>query len=85
MSGTQLLILSGILLLSFSVLAIVSPKAFRLALHLLINGIFGILALSILSMLWSSFSIGINLWSVLISTLLGLPGVLLLLFISLFF
>ena len=37
MSGTEALILSGIILLSLSVLAMISPRAFRLALRLLLN------------------------------------------------
>ncbi len=78
MTGIQLLILLGILVLSFSVLALLSPRIFHLALRFLLNTLFGLLALSILSMLWPAFPVGVNLWTLGISTLLGLPGILLL-------
>lgn len=82
MSGVQLLILTGIIILSLSVLAIVSPRAFRYALRLLVNALFGVLALSIVSMLWPIFPIGINLISAAVCALLGLPGALLLILLG---
>ena len=63
MTGIQLLILLGILILSFSVLALLSPRIFHLALRFL---------------LWPAFPVGVNLWTLGTSTLLGLPGILLL-------
>ena len=78
MSGTEALMLSGIILLSLSVLAMISPRAFRLALRLLLNVVFGMLALSIIAEIWPVFPIGVNLWSMLICMLLGLPGLILL-------
>lgn len=82
MSGVQILILTGIIILSLSVLAIVSPRAFRCALRLLVNVLFGVLALSIVSMLWPVFPIGINLLSAAVCALLGLPGALLLILLG---
>ncbi|MBQ7915489.1 MAG: pro-sigmaK processing inhibitor BofA family protein [Firmicutes bacterium] len=78
MTSTQLLILIGIILLSLSVVAIISPKAFCIALKLLLNGLFGILALTITYHFFPQFPVGINFWSILISALLGLPGMVLL-------
>lgn len=85
MTGTQLLILIGIIVLSFSVLAIVSPKGFRLALRFFLNTLFGLFGLSILHMLWPAFPIGVNLWTLMVSTLLGLPGLILLVTIGIWF
>ena len=82
MSGVQLLILTGIIILSLSVLAIVSPRAFRYALRLLVNALFGVLALSIVSMLWPIIPIGINQISAAVCALLGLPGALLLILLG---
>ena len=82
MTAAQLLILAGIIILSLSVFAIISPKAFRIALRFLLNAIFGILALTITYYFFPQFPSGINLWSILISSLLGLPGTLLLFLIG---
>ena len=76
MTGVDLLILTGIIILSLSVFAILSPKVFRIALKLLLNGLFGILALTITYYFRPTFPIGINFWTILISALLGLPGIL---------
>ena len=68
MSGTEALILCGIIILSLSVLAMISPRFFRLALRLVLNVLFGMLALSIIA----------EIWTMLICMFLGLPGLILL-------
>ena len=78
MSGTEALILCGIIILSLSVLAMISPRFFRLALRLILNVLFGMLALSIIAEIWPIFPIGVNLWTMLICMFLGLPGLILL-------
>ena len=78
MSGTEALILCGIIILSLSVLAMISPRFFRLALRLVLNVLFGMLALSIIAEIWPIFPIGGNLWTMLICMFLGLPGLILL-------
>lgn len=78
MSGTEALILCGIIILSLSVLAMISPRFFRLALRLVLNVLFGMLALSIIAEIWPIFPIGVNLWAMLICMFLGLPGLILL-------
>lgn len=55
MSGTEALILCGIIILSLSVLAMISPRFFRLALRLVFNVLFGMLALSIIAEIWPVF------------------------------
>ena len=78
MSGTEALILCGIIILSLSVLAMISPRFFRLALRLVLNVLFGMLALSIIAEIWPIVPIGVNLWTMLICMFLGLPGLILL-------
>lgn len=78
MSGTEALILYGIIILSLSVLAMISRRFFRLALRLVLNVLFGMLALSIIAEIWPIFPIGVNLWTMLICMFLGLPGLILL-------
>ena len=78
MSGTEALILCGIIILSLSVLAMISPRFFRLALRLVLNVLFGMLALSIIAEILPIFPIGVNLWTMLICMFLGLPGLILL-------
>ena len=78
MSGTEALILCGIIILSLSVLAMISPRFFRLALRLVFNVLFGMRALSIIAEIWPVFPIGVNLWTLLICMFLGLPGLILL-------
>lgn len=78
MSGTEALILCGIIILSLSVLAMISRRFFRLALRLVLNVLFGMLALSIIAEIWPIFPIGVNLWTMLICMFLGLPGLILL-------
>ena len=78
MSGTEALILCGIIILSLSVLAMISPRFFRLALRLVLTVLFGMLALSIIAEIWPIFPIGVNLWTMLICMFLGLPGLILL-------
>lgn len=62
-------------------------KLLKWPIKLLINGIFGVIALYIVNLLGASFgiSIGINIFTALIAGILGLPGIIALILFQMFF
>lgn len=62
-------------------------KLFKLPLKILINGVFGVILLYIVNLIGANYdvTIGINIITALIAGFLGIPGVIALLLIQIFF